>query len=430
MIMQVPGIRSAVTRSVSIIGLAGLLLAAGCQPAQPKSGGSSNDAGKGAYTPTSTDTQLVQGYNEFGFDLFKNMAATEPTGNLFMSPSSVAIALSMTMNGAAGTTRDGIAKALHLNQLSPSDINTGAQKMQEGLHNTDPKVQLSIANSIWARKDVKLEPAFLQTNKDYYKAQVSVLDFADSKAADTINKWVDKETKGKIDKIVSSPIDKDTVMFLLNAVYFKGDWTIPFEKIATSARPFTLKDGSKQNRSMMSRQGSFQYTDREGYNAVRLPYGNGNLGMVVLLPDEGKKLADLNDKLTGDEWKKLLGSLKEQEGHVILPRFKLEYETSLNASLQSLGMSLAFEDAKADFSALLAPPARAYISDVKHKTFVQVDEQGTEAAAVTSVEVRTTSAQSPKGFQMDVNRPFTFVIHEQQTGAVLFIGSISDPKLE
>ncbi len=420
MSIGVTPIRATITRMVTIVSLSIVLLLAGCQPAQ-KSGV--------PYTPTNADTELAQAYNAFGFELYRAMAATEPSGNLFMSPSSVAIALSMTMNGAVGPTRDGMAKALHLSNLTPADINTAARKLQEQLENADPKVQLAIANSIWARKGVKFEQAFLQTNKDYYDAETSLLDFNDKKAADTINKWVDKETKGKIEKIVQSPINQASVMFLLNAVYFKGDWTVPFEKVSTSDLPFTLKDGTKQNRSMMARQGSFHYADRDGYKAVRLPYGDGNTGMVVLLPDEGMKLADLGEQLTSEEWVKLSSSLKEQQGKVILPRFKLEYETSVKKSLQVLGMTQAFDEHKADFSDLLTPPAQAFISDVKHKTYVQVDEKGTEAAAVTSVEVRTTSAITPSGFLMDINRPFLFVIHEQKTGSILFIGSISNPQL-
>ncbi|WP_158302148.1 serpin family protein [Paenibacillus mesophilus] len=383
-----------------------------------------------AYSAADIDARLVSAYNDFGFDLYRTTAAGQQAGkNAFMSPASVAIALSMTMNGAAGPTRDGMAQTLGLQGLTPDETNKAAHILQNVLRTADPSVQLSIANSIWARKELKFNPDFLATNKNYYGAVTESLDFAGSKAAATINKWVKKETKGRIDSIVDNKIDPQTIMFLLNAVYFKGDWTVPFEKSATRDRPFTLSNGTKASRSMMDRRGTFDYADMDGYAAVRLPYGNGNTGTIVLLPDEGMKLPALTDRLIGSEWLNLTGALQNRQGEVILPRFKLEYESILNEPLKALGMSAAFDRDKADFSGLLVPPPNAYIGEVKHKSFVQVDEKGTEAAAVTKVESKATSAPASSGFMMEMNRPFLFVIHERQTGTVLFIGSVYDPGL-
>jgi serpin B len=416
--------RIVASAGLAVICLGTIVSAAGCGATTPPSSKAH------AYSAADIDARLVSAYNGFGFDLYRTTAAGQQAyKNAFMSPASVTIALSMTMNGAVGPTRDGMAQALQLKGLMPDETNKAALLLQSVLRTADPSVQLSIANSIWARKELKFNPDFLTVNKNYYGAQTESLDFASSKAAATINKWVKKETKGRIDGIVDNKIDPQSIMFLLNAVYFKGDWTVPFEKSATRDRPFALSDGTKASRSMMDRRGSFDYADMDGYAAVRLPYGNGNTGMVVLLPDEGTKLSALTDRLTGSEWLNLTGALQNRQGEVILPRFKLEYDAILNEPLKALGMSAAFDREKADFSGLLVPPPNAYIGEVKHKSFVQVDEKGTEAAAVTKVEAKATSAPATAGFLMEMNRPFLFVIHERQTGTVLFIGSVYDPGL-
>lgn len=414
-----------VSTGIAAICLGAIVTASGCgMERQPEIKGQS-------YTVADIDARLVNGYNAFGFDLYRKLAAEQQaTGrNMFLSPASVAIALSMTMNGAVGPTRDGIAQALGLQQTTPDEANEGVRILQNVLRAADPDVQLSIANSIWARKELKFDPDFLAANKTYYGAQAESLDFSDRKAAATINKWVKKQTKGRIEAIIDDNINPQSIMFLLNAVYFKGDWTVPFEKTATRDRPFTLSDGTKVNRSMMARTGAFDYADRDGYQAVRLPYGNGNTGMVVVLPDEGTTLSALADRITDTEWRDATSALGKRQGEVILPRFKMEYEASLNDQLKSLGMSLAFDPDQADFSGMLAPPPNAYIGDVKHKSFVLVDEKGTEAAAVTKVETMAASAPSPAGFRMEMNRPFLIVLHERQTGTVLFIGSVYDPNL-
>lgn len=395
-------------------------------------GGCAAPTGKfaSAYTAADVDSRIVQAYNRFGFELFREETTGRPAGeNVFVSPASVAIALSMTLNGAAGQTRDEMARTLHVDELSQQEANEAARALQGALQSADPGVQLSVANSIWARKGWKFEPAFLSANEQYYDARTELLDFSSRKAASTINKWVSKQTNGRIDGIVNDPIDRDSVMLLLNAVYFKGDWTTPFDKTFTRDRPFTLQDDTVANRSTMSRAGAFDYADMDGYAAVRLPYGNGNTGMVALLPDAGTPLAALADRLAGGEWNTLTAVLQKRQGEVAMPRFKMEYEASLNEPLQTLGMPLAFDSQQADFSKLLVPPPNAYIGEVKHKTFVQVDEKGTEAAAVTKVEMRAGSAYVPTGFKLELNRPFLFVIHERQTGAVLFVGAVYDPQL-
>lgn len=414
-------VRSALWGTAGLVGLLLMVAVSGC--------GTTAAPQKSRYTGADANNQLAKAYNAFGLQLYESLSSAAPQTNVFISPTSVAIALSMVMNGAQGTTRDAIAQTLQVQGVSPDTVNKNAEVLQDLLTHADPNVQLSISNSIWARKDWKFNPVFLQINKDYYKAETASVDFADPKTVDTINKWVDKQTKGKIDSIVKAPLDRDSIMILLNAVYFKGEWSTPFEKQATRELPFTLQDGTKKNYPLMDRKGSFDYGKADGYQAARLPYGDGNTGMIVLLPDEGMKLDALIKRLSGGgEWDRMLAGLKSQSGEVLLPRFKLEAEFGLKDALKSLGMEIAFDSNKADFSSLLTPPPTAYIGDVKHKTFVQVDEKGTEAAAVTKVEMKAGSAAIPPSpFRMEVNRPFMIVIHERQTGSILFVGSVNDP---
>ncbi|GAA3408681.1 serpin family protein [Paenibacillus hodogayensis] len=387
-----------------------------------------NNNGK-TYTAEDVGPRLVSAYNDFGFELFRKTTAVGPeAGNAVLSPVSVALALSMTINGAAGPTRNALAQGLHLQGIGAEETNVGARALQHVLQNADASVQLSVANSLWARKGVPFQKDFLTLNKEFYGARTEQLDFGKRSAADTINQWAKKQTNGRIDQMVNAPIDPQTMLFLLNAVYFKGDWTIPFDKEATRDRPFLLADGTKVDRSTMARRGSFDYAEQQGYAAVRLPYGNGSTGMIILLPDEGVKLSSLVERLTGTEWSALIGSLQKQEGEVSLPRFKLEYAATLNEPLKVMGMALAFDPLKADFSGMLTPPPNMYIGEVKHKTYVRVDEKGTEAAAVTKVEMRAGSAPNPSGFRMNIDRPFLFALQERQTGALLFVGTVYDPQ--
>lgn len=422
----------------TLSGLVALLLmttVAGCgtnaksaipRPSVHSSGPASPSPGVEAVSP------IAPAYNAFGLELYARLSAAKPKENLFISPASVAIALSMVLNGAQGATREAMAKTLHLDVLDADTWNRSAAELQDRLTHADPKVELSIANSIWAKneKSLKFQEAFLKTIKDFYKAETASVDFGDPKTVDKINKWVDKQTKGKIDSIVKAPMDPNVIMLLLNAVYFKGSWTTTFSKDATRDAAFTLADGTKKTYPFMQRSGSFEYKKADGYQAVRLPYGDGNLGMLILLPDEGARLETFTERLArAGEWDRTLADWKPQQGEVLLPRFKLESELELNDALKSLGMSIAFDDRQADFSGLLTPPVQAFIGEVKHKTFIQVDEKGTEAAAVTSVGVKTSSAMVPTTppFRMEMNRPFLIAIQDRSTGAVLFVGSIQDP---
>lgn len=370
--------------------------------------------------------ELVAANTRFGFKLFSEVLKQNQNKNVFVSPSSVAIALAMVYNGANGTTQAAIAKALELNGITLAELNQANADLQALLQNPDPKVQLAIANSLWARQDVPLKPDFLQRNQQFYGAEINNLNFNDPQAIRIINGWVKENTRGKIEEIVDS-IDPMDVLFLINAIYFKGDWTQPFDKTLTADRPFFRADGSQKSHPMMSQQGDFRYLETEQFQAVSLPYGEGQrMSMYILLPKKATPIRDLYQKLTAENWQQWVTQFRSRPGSVQIPRFKLEYEIELRRALSALGMADAFDASKANFSGM--SDLQTHIDQVRHKTFVEVNEEGTEAAAVTSIGIRATSAIVDEPFTMVVDRPFFCAIRDNQSGSVLFMGAIVDPQ--
>ena len=374
-----------------------------------------------------TEQTLVKADNSFGLNLFQQVLQGEKDRNVFISPLSVSMALSMTYNGADGITREAMARALQLRSMTLESINQANKSLIELLTGLDTAVQFTIANSIWYREEFRAEPAFLDLNKKYFNAEVAGLDFGNPGTPQVINRWVEKNTNGKISKIVGQ-IDPLTMMILINAIYFKGIWTDEFDKKKTHDSPFTLTDGTTQTCSMMFQDDSFPYYEDSVLQAIDLPYGSGHYSMTILLPRPEIDLDSFLVRLTARKWDKIMSGLAESEGEVYLPKFKLEYELSLNDALSALGMGIAFDAAKADFTGI-CKGGKLFISEVKHKTFVDVNEEGTEAAAVTSV-VMALSAAMPAGFVMRVDRPFMFVIRDHHSGTLLFMGKIVEPVLE
>jgi serine protease inhibitor len=375
-----------------------------------------------------TDAKLADANNRFGFKLFAELLKQDNRKNVFISPSSVAFALAMTYNGAAGETQQAMAKTLELQGLSLDDVNRANASLRKTLTNPDPKVQLTIANSLWARKGFGFKEDFLKRNRDFFSAQVSELDFDNPGASAKINDWVSKSTNAKIKKIVEDKIDSDLVLFLINAIYFKGDWAAKFDKTKTADAQFFLLDGSAKKHPTMVQSGKFLYLEDKDFQAVSLPYGGGRMSMYVFLPQQGSSLDAFRKQLTPENWEQWMTRFHKMEGELALPRFKLEYETSLNDALKALGMGVAFDPGKANFEGMhsVSGDQNLYISEAKHKTFVEVNEEGAEAAAVTSIGISATSYEEP--FKMVVNRPFFCAIRDNQTGSVLFMGSIVEPK--
>jgi serpin B len=320
-------------------------------------------------------------------------------------------------------------KTLELSGLTIEEVNKSYNSLLELLGQLDPKVRFQIANSIWYRKGMSFEKEFIDLNKTYFDALVSELDFADPEAAETMNGWVEENTNGKITQIVDPPIDPLMVMFLINAIYFKGTWTQEFDRGLTRDADFFPPGGSRKPCKLMTREDEFRYLENSDFQAIDLPYGDGDFSMIVFLPRLNKNIDSLVGEFNQENWNVWISSFTERKGTLELPRFTLRYELKLNDVLKALGMAVAFQPYAADFSDMYKGPQNLYISQVKHKTFVEVNEEGTEAAAVTSVGVAMTSVD-PTVFWMRVDRPFVFAIRENKSQTLLFLGKIVEPALE
>jgi serine protease inhibitor len=379
-------------------------------------------------TPVSqgeVNPQLVKANTQFGFKLFSQIYRQQPDQNLFISPTSVAIALSMTYNGAGGETQQAMARTLELTGLSLEEVNLANLALKSILESLDQNVELTIANGLWMPSQADLNPEFLQRTQQFYQAEVAELDFRDPSASEMVNSWVDRQTNGKIPQIVDR-LSPETQLLLVNAIYFKGKWSQPFETALTQNLPFTLLDGSQKQQPLMSQTGEYRYLNNDIFQAVSLPYGEGNISFYVFLPKKEVGLSGFLDQLNADTWNSWMQEFSWQPGSIKLPRFQLEYEITLNDTLKALGMEIAFDGNRSDFSRIQTPPPNLAIDQVKHKTFVDVNEEGTEAAASTSVGIVATSVPPPP-FEMSIDRPFFCAIRDEKTGTILFLGSIVDP---
>lgn len=362
-----------------------------------------------------TSAKVAEAGESFGWRILKEVGKNE---NVLISPLSIATAMNMALNGAQGETQREMRESLGLGKLTSAQINDASRTIGQLLVNADPKVKLRIANSIWAEQQAVFKEPFLKLNQDVYGARVEKLDFADRKSVETINGWVKDATEGKIASILDS-IKPEDRMFLINAVYFKGTWADPFNKELTSEAEFTKGDGEKTKVAMMQAKTNVGYLDDKTMKAVALPYGNGRLEMVLMLPKI--KDADFRKAMLTTPVPR---TLPKDEVMVKIPKFKVEDDYELKDALEALGMKLAFTE-KADFSAL--SQEKLLISSIRHKTYMEVDEQGTEAAAVTSISVGTTAVPTdPKEFVAD--KPFYLALRERETGIVLFLGYIGNPR--
>jgi serpin B len=373
--------------------------------------------------------KLVTANTKLTFKLFSEILKKQHSENIFISPASLAIALNIVYNGAGGETQEAIAKTLELQGTNLQEINQANADLKASLKNPDPKVQLSIANSLWTKESIPFKPEFLQIIQNFYQAEVKNLNFSNPTAPSMINNWVNQSTNGKINKIVDV-IEPKTVFLMLNAIYFKGNWTESFPTEATQLHPFTLLDGTQKQHPMMRHQNSasFPYYENELFQAVSLPYGDGRMSMYIFLPNQGVSLKTFYEKLNAENWQQWMNQFNNSDNSgggvlISLPRFKLEYAIDLKDTLKALGMEIAFTK-EANFSGMT--PSSIWIDKIQHKTFVEVNEEGTEAAAVTNV----TSGVRSGPIEMNVNRPFFLAIRDNQTGNILFVGSIVEPKEE
>ncbi len=357
--------------------------------------------------------------SEFTFDFLKKHNAEEKADkNYFVSPLSLHIALGMLLNGTDTKTKEEIQKSLRVS--SDLAVTNGIYKdLMEGLPNADPKVTNTIANSVWYRNTFSVEKSFLDVLKASFNAQTYAEDFTNTATVGKINNWASDNTNGKIKKVIEQ-IEPAHVMFLMNALYFKGDWKIPFKVENTRDENFAGTTGTKSVK-MMSMQEKVKYAKRSNYQALELAYGGGNYVMTIILPEGKTSVGEIINTMSASEWKSLNTTLAEQKVIVGLPKFTVEYETNLNSVLSKMGMPTMFTDL-ADLSKISPPAGKLKVGFVKQNTFVAVDEKGTEAAAVTTIGVELTSM--PILPEFICNKPFAFFISEKQSNTILFAGKI------
>jgi len=373
---------------------------------------------------TAGELQAVSAGNDFTFELLREVNARKPGENVFISPLSASMALGMTANGANGATETAMRDVL--GGQDAQQMNEAYRGLRQLLLSLDPSVKIGVANSIWYRTELPVLPSFVDVSRSYFDAEVTAANFGDPATVGRINDWAKSKTGGRIERVLDA-LAEDDVMVLLNALYFKGSWRTQFDPSHTQLSPFRREDGRVVQAPLMSQQKMpIRSGDVDGVQVAELPYGNGAFVMTVLLPPQGTGVDALLASLDAARWGELLASLGETEIDVALPKFRMTYEDEWNDVLARLGMAVAFCDGPgADFTRLAAPPLgnALCISLVKQNTFVDVNEEGTEAAAVTTVKVGVVSLPP----QVRIDRPFVFAIREHFSGAILFVGKIVDP---
>ena len=363
---------------------------------------------------------------DFGFRLLKQLARETPGQNVFYSPFSVSSALTLTLNGAGGATHKDMSAALGLSGLTTDQTDHAYGLLLPSLENPDLQVTLTVANALWANRGTTFNSKYQQESQRFFGARVQTLDMTSPEAAATINGWVSGKTHGKIDKLVTPADIAASPAVLTNAVYFHGKWSEPFEKSNTEDGPFTLASGKTKTLPLMSQEASFSYAETPRFQVVSLPYGQGRTSLYVLLPRPGVKAVDLVSSLDPASFKTTLAKMQLAPVALTLPRFKVNYSATLNAPLTALGMGNAFGGG-ADFAPMGLHGG--FIGAVIHKAVLEVDEQGTVAAAATGVMMAGAAAPSPvKPIVMRVNHPFVCLLRDNTTGTLLFAGVIQNPK--
>jgi serpin B len=372
-------------------------------------------SGSGNYGP------LVAAQNDFAFRLLQRLTAQNPAGNTFFSPTSIAMALTMAYDGAAGSTRTAMARTLGLAGITPAQARSQAPGLLEALQPAGG-AGLSIANSLWAQRDAALRSAFIRHAQTSYGATVRRIDLHAPSAPATINAWVSCATSGKIPSIIGT-IPLQTMLYLINAVYFSDSWFLPFSTASTRVQTFTTGTGARLQVPMMTASGPSWYYKGPTFQMLALYYHHTRYMMLILLPSQGTSLRSFTSGITAARWSRWVGHLARIPGTISLPRMSVRTNYALIPTLTAMGMGNAFGD-NADFSGMCVQPCK--ISEVRHKAFLKVDEKGTVAAAVTSVGVEPTMVM-PSQFSMIVNRPFVAGIYDTRTGAVLFAGAVNNP---
>jgi serine protease inhibitor len=374
---------------------------------------------------------IISTHTAFGIKLFNSIIKSDGfEKNIFISPLSISLALEMIYNGADKETKNAIAKTLGLETMNIETVNNSNMNLKNMMNYIDTQNQLKIANSLWVSKTIPILPNFIDITNLYYSAEVVNADFKNTDIVLKINNWVNDKTNGKIQKIVDK-ISPEDILFVINAVYFKGVWNKQFDKSETKEKNFEVLSGKTIKVPMMIQSDRYKYLENDIFQAICLPYVDDKIRMYIFLPKKEYNLGKFYDSFTVENINNWINSFRSKKGTIELPKFKIEYSIILNKALADLGMENAFDKDKANFWKMYnrsksPADANVYIDEVLHKTFIDVNEEGTEAAAVTKVGmIEVTNVE--RSFYMAIDHPFFFVIKDNITGNILFMGSIFKP---
>lgn len=374
---------------------------------------------------TVAQQELVESDNTFGFDIFRLvMQENSDVENVMISPLSISYALSMTLNGANGATRDSMMKALRYYNIDIEDINNSYKDLTDKLMEVDERVLMEIANSVWVEERLRVKQSFMDALEEYFSAEAYDFSVSDPDIVDIINEWIEDHTHGKIKDMVEPPLPQDIAMLLINAIYFNGKWKYEFDEDNTSDMPFYPEGGSQVDVPMMNQEITVKINAPDKFILLELPYGQGNYVMDVMLPDEGYSTSDIIPLLNSDDWNTWLEGMYDKDVDLYMPRFKYEFKTELKNVLSAMGMGLAFEPFAADFSNI--SEQSLFISKVLHQTFIETNEEGTEAAAATVVMMELTSMPSGP-IEIRLDKPFIYIIRETSTNSIVFMGKTGNP---
>jgi serine protease inhibitor len=368
------------------------------------------------------DKSLILAVNSFAFQLFGQIGGRIGNHNIFISPLSITYALALLHLGSDGTTRQELAQVLGIQNIELNEANAAYAHLQRQLTRYGEQGVLAMANSLWVKQEEQLKPEFIQSSKELFVAEVFNVNFTSSDAVNIINEWVNQKTNQKISEIIyQEDLNSDTILMLLNAIYFKGSWKNSFNKSATKKADFTLVNGQLKSVEMMNQSGEYEYFQDDSCQAVAIPYQGENASIVIFLPNEQSSLDVFQQQLDNYLWQQWQNQFSRQRVYLSLPSFKIEYEDSLMEDLHKLGLDIAL-DRRADYQNICNK--KIAVSDIKHKTFMEVNEEGTEAAATTSILMQRIVGGT---FSMIIDRPFFCVIKHNQTGVILFMGAIWEP---
>jgi len=373
-------------------------------------------------TPGEIPARAVNANNDFGIAFLGEVA--KPEQNVMISPVSLTLALGLAASGANGTTAAEMAGVLRTTGQPDRDWQRGHLEMWRLLREPKPGVEFSLANAIWVGKNMPIETNFLSVAKQMYQTSTRSVDFGSSAAAQEINDWVSGQTNNRIQNLVGRT-DSLTQMMIVNAISFKAKWAKPFEKESTHDAPFMTNRPNQTKVKMMTQESRFKYAEVGGHQVLHLPYQENSFEMVIVLPKKGTEVSSFVRAMKPSDWRSWASAGQQTEVLVTIPKWTSEATINGQTPLSAMGMGIAFDPDKADFSKLSKQPS--WIGAVTHKSFIKVDEEGTEAAAATGIEFKTTSAppSEPKVFRAD--RPFLYAIRDVKSGTIVFMGIVSDP---